>query len=71
MLFRSDLSPEQFFNNYRKEIVDTICDQFPQTDKETLAWEMKNYETVAVAHKLVPSLIELTAALTLIAVGIE
>jgi hypothetical protein len=65
------MSPRHFFDAYRTAIVDTICMQYPMADRETLAWEMKNYETVALAHRLVPSLIELTAALTLIAVGIE
>jgi len=64
-------SPRQFFEKYRKPIIDTICIQYPEADKETITWELKNYETVAVAHNLVPSLIELTAAMTLIAVGIE
>jgi hypothetical protein len=64
-------TPRQFFDAYRKAIVETICVQYPMADKETLVWEMKNYETVALAHRLTPSLIELTAALTLIAVGIE
>jgi hypothetical protein len=65
------LSPRQFFDAHRKNILDTICIQYPAADRETITWELKNYETVAVAHNLVPSLIELTAALTLIAVGIE
>ncbi|HLP17964.1 MAG TPA: hypothetical protein VK470_17025 [Bacteroidota bacterium] len=66
-----DGSPRQFFDTYRKPIVETICVQYPAADKETLVWELKNYETVAVAHNLVPSIIEVTSALTLIAVGIE
>ena len=64
-------NPRQFFDKYRKPIIDTICIQYPAADRETITWELKNYETVAVAHNLVPSLIELTAALTLIAVGYE
>lgn len=69
--FSEGMTPEAFFETYRKPILETIMNQYPAADGDTLAWELKNYETVACAHRLVPSLIELTSALTLIAAGIE
>lgn len=74
----ASISAEEFFDQYGKLIYNAACYYYWYADERQMKWEFSNYRTVARCHQLtvsqsgIPNAIaNLSAALTLIAAGIE